>query len=106
MTSEIPKFPNPEDYSFKEKEWMVAVLLWRVEAKRQLDFNKEELTRIRNKSLRSMNAFYDRLPSIKDPKMAMIEFKAHNDELIDYIKELESAFKEIYVALGGDKKNE
>ena len=63
---------------------------------------KELLTR-RRQVLDSMTDFYNRLPTIPNtcPKcgsiiklpnacLAMVEFKTHNDELIDYIIELES----------------
>lgn len=68
----------------------------------------DELTQRRTKVIESMSEFYDRLPTIQNtcsqcgsiirlPKacLAMVEFKAHNDELIDYIIELESMIKEL-----------
>jgi len=67
-----------------------------------------ELTQRRTKVMKSMSEFYDRLPTIENicpdcgsaiklPKacLAMVEFKAHNDELIDYIIELERIIGEL-----------
>ena len=30
------KFPQPKDYSHKEKAWIIATLLWRVDTKQKL----------------------------------------------------------------------
>jgi len=51
--------------------------------------NKVEANKIqRKKVLESLKDFYTRLPDIKNVEVLLTEFKAHNDELIDYILEL------------------
>jgi len=49
----------------------------------------------RKKTLQSLSDFYDRLPNINDAKIAMVEFQAHTEELIDYIGELETIWNKL-----------
>jgi hypothetical protein len=52
-----------------------------VELNRRVEENKFQ----HKQCLESMRDFYARLPNIQNPSIALTEFKAHNDELIDYI---------------------
>ena len=44
----------------------------------------------RTKTLQNIHNFYERLPNIKDPIMAMTEFQEQMNDLIDYTIEIES----------------
>lgn len=59
----------------------------------------------RTKTMASMHEFYNRLPNIKDSASAMVEFKSHNDDLVDYIIELEGIIKENVALLEGSPSN-
>lgn len=99
----LPKFPNPYEkgsmpylpLGSEWEEYFSKVCKWKAEMVEKLEERIKILDVERTKNLGLMNDFYERLPNIKDTKLAMVEFKAHNDDLIDYIIMLEGLVKEV-----------
>ena len=51
FTTTFKKFPQPKDYSHKEKAWIIATLLWRVDTKQKLEEIEKQLNEILDSEL-------------------------------------------------------